>query len=215
MVPFVPQFLMTMMIKRLLVTWQHPEDSMLESGALLVNQDGERFCDEKVSPAREIAVANQAGKYAYMLLDRKLIEKFSAWPNFISTAQEIGYAYVDDYLRLRPDVTVKGETLVEVAGKRDIPVEKLAQAAAEGGLSEGPWVLMGPAKAYFTNTEGGVAINTRFEALDEDGTPIPGLYAIGQNGLSGLVLWGHGLHINWAMTSGRMVGKQLAKEQIR
>ena len=72
------------------------------------------------------------------------------------------------------------------------------------------WVLLGPAKAFFTTTEGGCAINQRFEVLDEAGEAIPGLYAVGQNGLGGQILWGHGLHIAWAMTSGRMVGEQLA-----
>ena len=38
----------------------------------------------------------------------------------------------------------------------------------------------------------------------------PGLYAVGQNGLSGMVLWGHGLHIAWAITSGRLAGRAVA-----
>ena len=70
---------------------------------------------------------------------------------------------------------------------------------------------MGPAKAYFTTTEGGAAINSSFQVLREDGTPIRGLYAVGQNGLGGQILWGHGLHIAWALTSGRLVGEVLAR----
>jgi fumarate reductase flavoprotein subunit len=211
-VPLMPQFLMSMMIKRLLVTWQHPENALFTEGAILINQNGERFCQETESPEREIEVANQPGKIAYILLDRRLIEKFSQWPNFISTAPKIGYAYVADYLKLRPDVAVRGMSLVEIARKRSIPLEHLQKSAEECGLTEGPWVLLGPAKAYFTTTEGGVVINKSFQAIDLEGNPIPGLYAIGQNGLGGQILWGHGLHIAWAMTSGRLVGKQLAKE---
>jgi fumarate reductase flavoprotein subunit len=211
-VPLMPQFLMSMMIKRLLVTWQHPENALFTEGAILINQNGERFCQETESPEREIEVANQPGKIAYILLDRRSIEKFSQWPNFISTAPKIGYAYVADYLKLRPDVAVRGMSLVEIARKRSIPLEHLQKSAEECGLTEGPWVLLGPAKAYITTTEGGVVINKRFQAIDLEGNPIPGLYAIGQNGLGGQILWGHGLHIAWAMTSGRLVGKQLAKE---
>ena len=77
------------------------------------------------------------------------------------------------------------------------------------GTASKTLVLLGPAKAYFTTTEGGVAIDRQFRALDMQDEPIPGLYAIGQNGLGGQVLWGHGLHIAWAMTSGRLVGRQL------
>jgi len=71
-------------------------------------------------------------------------------------------------------------------------------------------MLLGPAKAYFTTTEGGAAIDQQFQVLDQDDQPIPGLYAIGQNGLGGQILWGHGLHICWAITSGRLVGQMLS-----
>ena len=79
-------------------------------------------------------------------------------------------------------------------------------------LEDAPWMLLGPAKAYFTTTEGGAVINRQFQVIDQKGQPIPGLYAIGQNGLGGQILWGHGLHIAWAMTSGRLAGKLLAEK---
>ncbi len=72
------------------------------------------------------------------------------------------------------------------------------------------WIIFGPAKAYFTITEGGAAINRELQVLDHNGEPIEGLYAVGCNGLGGQVLFGHGLHIAWAMTSGRLVGRILA-----
>src|SRR5262245_46738365 len=48
-----PRWLMRAHIKRLLVTWQHPENSLFEDGAVLVNCRGERFCNERQWPARE------------------------------------------------------------------------------------------------------------------------------------------------------------------
>jgi fumarate reductase flavoprotein subunit len=220
LLPLVPRFLMTALIRRLLVTWQHPEDSLFDDGAVLVNTDGERFCDERQATERELAMARQPGKVAYIVLDEALIERYSAWPHFISTAPKIAYAYVQDYLKLRPDVAVSDSRLEQVAAARQIPAEALARAVAtaneerQGGelptLSGQRWALLGPAKAYFTTTEGGVAIDEGFRALDADDVPIAGLYAVGQNGLGGQILWGHGLHIAWAMTSGRLVGRQLA-----
>jgi fumarate reductase flavoprotein subunit len=59
-----------------------------------------------------------------------------------------------------------------------------------------------------------VDINQQFQALDEKGQPIPGLYAVGQNGLAGQIFWSHGLHICWAITSGRLAGKQLAESRL-
>jgi fumarate reductase flavoprotein subunit len=150
----------------------------------------------------------------------------------VSTAPEIAYAYVEDYLRLRPDIAVAGPTIAHVAGARGLPPGALEAAVADysasvggatptgvagtgvartGGrpLSGTRWVLLGPLKAYFTNTEGGVAIDRDLRVLDLSGRPIPGLYAAGQTGLGGMVLWAHGLHIAWALTSGRLVGSAL------
>ena len=224
LVPYVPQFLMTMMIQRLLVTWQHPENALFDDGAILVNQNGERFCDERAWPARELAIARQPGKLCYIVLDGRLIEKYNAWPHFISTAPKIGHAYVKDYLRLRPDVAAQAPQLAQAAAKRRIPVDTLQTTLAAvnhtraGGdlppLVGGPWAVLGPAKAYFTTTEGGAAINTHFQVLDAGGQPIPGLYAVGQTGLGGQILWGHGLHIAWAITSGRLLGEQLAEAAV-
>lgn len=84
------------------------------------------------------------------------------------------------------------------------------QQSGEPPLDETSWVLLGPAKAYFTTTEGGAAIDEQCRVLDAAGRIVPGLYAVGQNGLGGQVLWGHGLHIAWAMTSGRLCGRALA-----
>lgn len=216
MMPLVPKAIMNQVIKRQLVTWQHPEAALFDDGAILVNQKGKRFCDEKESPWREVAVARQAGKIAYILLDANLIEKYSEWPHFISTAPEIAYAYVEDYLKLRPDVAVAANNLETLARERGMDGAQLQMTVEEHNKKNTPklygdrWVLLGPCKAYFTTTEGGAAITEQMQVLDEDGKPVPGLYAVGQNGLGGQVLWGHGLHIAWAITSGRLVGRYLA-----
>jgi fumarate reductase flavoprotein subunit len=199
------------MIKRLLVTWQHPEDALFRDGAILVNQRGERFCDECQSPEREIAIAAQPDKWAYLLLNGELVELYSRWPHFVSTAPEIAYAYVQDYCRMRPDITVTSDQLETLAQRRGFPPDALRDSVEKASMpNRGPWVLLGPVKAYFTTTEGGATVDSQMRVLDAAGQPIPGLYAAGQNGLSGMVLWGHGLHIAWAITSGRLAGAAAA-----
>ena len=222
LLPLIPPFMINAMIRRLLVTWQHPENSLFDDGAILINREGRRFCDETLWPEREISVAAQPGKECFILLDRSLTDRYSQWPNFISTAPKIAYAYVADYLRLRPDVAIQSASLESIATQRGLSAKSLRQTIAETNeertasnrspLDDTQWTLLGPARAYFTTTEGGAAINQQFQALDNNGQPIPGLYAIGQTGLGGQILWGHGLHIAWAMTSGRLVGKQLARQ---
>lgn len=224
LLPVTPRWMLDAFIRRLLVTWQHPENALFDDGAILVNCEGHRFCDEQNWPEREIAVAAQPGKVAWILLDQQLVERYSRWPHFISTAPQIAYAYVADYLRLRPDVAIEARTLTELADRRELPREALAATVesfndddARGDrprLVGDRWVLLGPVKAWFTTTEGGAATDEQFQVLDSDGRPIPNLYAVGQNGLGGQVLWGHGLHIAWAITSGRLVGRQLAGRVI-
>jgi fumarate reductase flavoprotein subunit len=227
----LPKRVEAALVKRLLVTWQHPEDLLFTDGAILVNADGRRFVDELRSPDREVATAGQPGKMAYLLLDGRLVEQYSAWPHFISTAPDIAYAYVKDYQRLRPDVTAVASDLTAVVGVRGLDPGHLAatvdeynrqlragvpdpfgRAVGAPPLGPGPWALLGPVKAYFTTTEGGARITSRLEVVGADGRPIPGLYAVGQNGLGGMVLWGHGLHIAWALTSGRLGGREAMSE---
>jgi fumarate reductase flavoprotein subunit len=223
---FAPRWAMRAYIKRLLVTWQHPENSLFDDGAILVDCRGERFCDERQWPDRELAVARQPGKIGFIVLDGRLIERYSRWPHFISTAPDIAYAYVADYLRLRPDVSYRAKTLEELAARRGLGIGELqstvtafnnyvagksvdcyGRSGDQHSLEHGDWLLLGPVKGFFTTTEGGAAINRQFAVLDVEGRPIAGLYAVGQNGLGGMILWGHGLHIAWAMTSGRLAGK--------
>jgi succinate dehydrogenase/fumarate reductase flavoprotein subunit len=229
---FAPRWVMRAYIKRLLVTWQHPENSLFDDGAILVNSRGERFCNERQWPARELTVARQPGKIGYLLLDGRLIERYSHWPHFISTAPDIAYAYAADYLRLRADVSYRAKSLEELAARRSLDGGALqstvaafndyvAGKSADGfgrtgdqhSLQPGDWLLLGPVKAYFTTTEGGAAINQSFAVLDPAGRAIAGLYAVGQNGLGGMILFGHGLHIAWAMTSGRLAGKAMMQSR--
>ena len=229
LMPFAPKAIVNAIIKQQLVSWQHPENALFDDGAILVNQDGARFCNEKATPDRELAIAEQPGGHAYLLLDERCAARYGAWPHFISTAPQIAYAYVKDYLRLRPDVACEADSLDAVAEKRGIAPTVLRQSVAAyncyaGGESPDPfgrsgdtdslegghWVLLGPAKSYFTITEGSPRCTLDSQVIGADGAPIPGLYAVGQNGLNGQILFGHGLHIAWAITSGRLVGQRLA-----
>ncbi|MFT4692512.1 MAG: FAD-dependent oxidoreductase [Verrucomicrobiia bacterium] len=230
LLPWVPKFVVTAYIKRLLVTWQHPENALFDDGAILLNCDGRRFCNEKSWPDREIAIADQPHKLAYLLLDERVAERYAKWPHFISTAPKIAYAYANDYLKLRPDIAVAADSVAALARSRELNAENMLKTVAEFNavvrremadpfgrtddeheLSGSRWVLLGPACAYFTTTEGGAAIDESLRVLDQEGNSIEGLYAVGQTGLGGQILWGHGLHIGWALTSGRLVGKVLGR----
>jgi fumarate reductase flavoprotein subunit len=193
--PFVMQFLTTALA---------PSPSLFEAGALLVNRRGERFGDERDRPA--LRVPDQPGKVAYILLDRTLAARFSAWPDFISTAPGVAYAYVPDYRRNRPDVFTEAASIDALAAKLGMPPAALRASAGET-LATPPYVALGPVRSVFVHAEGGLAVDAQHRVLGADDRPIPGLYAAGSTGQGGLLLKGHGHHLAWAFVSGRRAGR--------
>lgn len=123
---FLPRKALERIIQSLLVTWQHPESSLLETGAILVNGEGRRFCNELTEP--ELAIPKQPGKVAYYVLDQSLAEVFSRWPHYISTAPGIAYAYLQDYERLRPDVYARAPSLAELANRIGVSATALEES---------------------------------------------------------------------------------------
>lgn len=220
---WAPAWLLRRVIRNLLVTWQHPEPIVFRVGGILINAEGNRFCDELDRPER--AVPRQPGQRAYIVLDGQAAAQLGSWPNFLSTAPNIAYAYLDDYRRDRGDIFREADSLPGLAQRLGCPPANLRAAidryndAALGRaedpfgralpgppLERPPFVALGPVKSYIVTTEGGLRLDEQMRVLDEAGSPIVGLYAAGSNGMGGQILWGHGLHIAWAMTSGRLAG---------
>jgi fumarate reductase flavoprotein subunit len=205
--PFVMSFVTTALA---------PSPGLFEEGALLVNKAGERFCDEREKPA--FAVPDQPGGIGYILLDRRLSERFSAWPYFISTAPGVAYAYVADYRRNRPDVFTSGADLEILARKLNMAGPALRDAVSASNkparnkplFGAGPYIALGPVRPVFVHAEGGLAVDSCHRVLGNGGEPIPGLYAAGSVGQGGLLLKGHGHHLAWAFASGRRAGRNAA-----
>ena len=228
--PLIPQRLLAAYVKRLLVTWTHPQDKLFTAGAILVNKEGRRFCNELDRPY--LHFFDQPDRVGYLILDAKVAAEFSAWPNYLSTAPDIAYAYLADYKRMRRDIYRDGPTVEDLALAANLPAaglrdtieavrrshknaldsaDPLRRKEWAAPFTQGPYIALGPAKAYIVMTEGGLVVDDHLRVLAaETGQPIPGLYAAGCNGMGGLVLYGHGLHIAWAITSGRLAGRHAA-----
>jgi fumarate reductase flavoprotein subunit len=187
--PFVMQFLTTALA---------PSPALFEAGAVLVNREGKRLGDERDRPAYR--VPDQPGKSAYIVIDGALARRFSAWPDFISTAPGVAYAYLPDYRRNRKDVYTEAPTLEALAGK-------LGMTALEASFTEPPFIALGPVRSVFVHAEGGLAVDEQHRVLGEGRRPIAGLYAAGSTGQGGLLLKGHGHHLAWAFVSGRRAGR--------
>lgn len=196
--PFILGFLTTALA---------PETRLFDKGALLVNAHGQLFRREGESLG--FAIARQPEKQAYALLDATAMETFSRWPNYVSTAPGVAYAYIDDYRRTRPDICTMGDTLKEVARLRGMDPERLRKSLGER-QTKPPYLLLGPIHSYVVLADGGLAVSSKMEVLDRGRRAIAGLYAAGSTGQGGLLLRGHGHHLAWAFVSGRIAGAQAA-----
>jgi succinate dehydrogenase/fumarate reductase flavoprotein subunit len=142
----------------------------------------------------------------------------------VSTAPGIAFAYLQDYEKTRPDLFHRGETLEALAGKLGMDAGTLqktvqtynasTEPSARGNrpeIGKGPYIVLGPVRNYINYTDGGLAINTALQVLGKDDVPIPRLYAAGATGQGGLLLKGHGNHLGWGFTSGRLAGQTAAR----
>ncbi len=224
---YVPAPLFRRILMMFLTTNLAPSPVFYEEGGILINKAGERFTNEVDQP--ELAIPQQPDRLAFFVLDERTAKKFSKWPHFVSTAPGIAYAYLSDYRSNRKDIYYRGDTLDELARKLGVPERNLAETVAAynsdvtrgrdsafgreplgQALTEPPFHALGPAKSWIIITEGGLAVTTRMEVLGSDNQPVPGLYAAGSNGQGGLLLEGHGNHLGWAFTSGRIAGRSAA-----
>jgi succinate dehydrogenase/fumarate reductase flavoprotein subunit len=227
----LPQAILRPFMMKFLTTALAPTPDLFKDGAMLVNQRGERFGNEQDRPAWRLP--EQPGKVGYIVLDSRLAQRYDKWPHFISTAPGIAYAYITDYRRNRPDVFAQAPTLAALAARLGMDAGALerslaehhtglrARASAAGAgpdtphaLEQAPFIALGPVRAVFVHSEGGLRVDTTHHVLDAGGAPIAGLFAAGSTGQGGLLLKGHGHHLAWAFVSGRRAGRFAAVEAL-
>jgi fumarate reductase flavoprotein subunit len=206
-----PPSVLAELAKPLLVAHMSPAEGLVRAGAVIVDKTGQRVgSDDDTVPALAADLAMRPGATGYLIGDESIAQRFSKFPDFISTAPGIAFAYFKDYERGRPDLVHWAADAAALATRLEMQTSALGSATTH--LS-GRLFALGPCNAMLTVTEGGASIDPKCQVLDRLGVAIPGLFAAGGNGQSGLMLKGHGLHLAWAMTSGRVAGLHAA--QIR
>lgn len=175
-----------------------------KTGGIVVNQNGERFCNETESnPAiREVALEEQPGAVQYDIFTDKIVEDLRA----ANGAYFYDAFFADETMR-GYHVVESAATLEELAAKIGVPAENLTKtvetynAAVEAGASdefgrlydgtvntynlgtnkiEGDKFYAVRLHALCVMTLGGVTANANMQVLDEAGNAIPGLYAAGE-----------------------------------
>ena len=174
-----------------------------KTGGIVVNQNGERFCNETESnPApREVALEEQPGAVQYDIYTDKILADLAATgQNFFMAAYFAGPE------SLGAHVMYSGNTIEELAAAINVPAENLKKtieeynAAVEKGEPdqfgrefnvsntynlatnkvEGDKYYAIRLHALCVMTLGGVTVNNNMQVTDEAGNVIPGLYAAGE-----------------------------------
>jgi succinate dehydrogenase/fumarate reductase flavoprotein subunit len=215
----LPPSLLRPFLMSFLTTALGASPELYRRGAILVNRSGERYTDELGKP--NLDTAKQPERMAWIMFDQPVAQQFAAWPNYISTAPGVAYAYLEDYRRNRSDIYHRSDTLHGLARSMGVPEAALARSVEEynargrgnrPALGTAPFYALGPVRSYVIFTDGGLKVSERLEVLRGDGSIIPGLYAAGSVGQGGLLLEGHGHHLGWAFISGRIAGRHAAFE---
>jgi len=202
-----PPQILRRFVTSLLVAHMNPSEQLFEHGAIVVDREGRRV--EGTPLAAGLSMRPEAS--GHIVADATVKERFSSAPHFISTAPGIAYAYWGDYQRGRPELVHEASTLDDLARGIGVPEANLREAASS--LTVPPFYALGPVVSMLTVTEGGLVTDASCRVLDEEGEALDGLYAAGGTGQGGMLLKGHGLHIAWALTSGRVAGESASRRE--
>ncbi|MCI8473989.1 MAG: flavocytochrome c [Oscillospiraceae bacterium] len=151
-------------------------------GAILVNQEGQRFCDE-VGTRDAVSAAElvQTGSYAYLIVDQRMAEASDVIAGYIKK----GYATLGDTPgQLAESLEIPAEAFTDtidrwnaaVAAGRDGDFGRTSFAAP---LDTAPYYAIRVAPGVH-HTMGGVKIDPTAQVLDSKDIPIPGLFAAGE-----------------------------------
>jgi len=199
-----PKWMLKPLVRSLMIANMSPSERLFEAGAVLVASTGQLLDSSR--PAQ--SVAHTVDRTGYIVMSAQIAKQFSSLPNYISTAPGIAYAFFNDYARGRPDLLHSAENANSLAVA--LGMDELSLGSALRGVAKTPLVALGPVQAMLTTTEGALSVDEKCQVLDINNTVLAGLYAVGCMGQGGMLLRGHGLHLAWAFTSGRIAGNLAA-----
>lgn len=184
-------------------------------GAILVNQQGERFYNElETRDNVSAAITALEEKYAYLIFDSALADRAKQVDFYKEQGVVIEGKTIED---LANEIDMKPETLNETLDTWNKAVKEKSdsafkrETAMDYDLTKGPYYAIKIAPGIH-HTMGGVKINTQTQVLKKDDSVIKGLYAAGEvtGGIHGKNRIG-GNAVADIMVFGRQSGTQSAK----
>ena len=151
-------------------------------GAILINEEGQRFIDEvgtrDVVSAAEIA---QTGSYSWLVVDQAMVDASSVIQGYIKKGYTVtGETYEELGKAMGVDEAAFAETMNTWNGYVDAKNDPdFGRTSFANKLDTAPYYAI-KVTAGVHHTMGGLTINTNTEVLKEDGSVIPGLFAAGE-----------------------------------
>lgn len=151
-------------------------------GAILINEEGQRFIDEvgtrDVVSAAEIA---QTGSYSWLVVDQAMVDASSVIQGYIKKGYTVtGATYEELGKAMGVDAAAFAETMEKwngyVEAKND---PDFGRTSFANPLNTAPYYAV-KVTAGVHHTMGGLKINANTEVLNEKGEDIPGLFAAGE-----------------------------------
>ena len=151
-------------------------------GAILINEEGQRFIDEvgtrDVVSAAEIA---QTGSYSWLVVDQAMADASSVIQGYIKKGYTVtGATYEELGKAMGVDAAAFAETMEKwngyVEAKND---PDFGRNSFANPLNTAPYYAV-KVTAGVHHTMGGLKINANTEVLNEKGEVIPGLFAAGE-----------------------------------
>ena len=151
-------------------------------GAILVNQEGERFYDE-VSTRDKVSAAEfeQTGGYAWLIVDSRMSDASNVIQGYINK----GYAVSGEtYEELAEAIGAPAEVFAATMEKWNACVEAkedpdFGRTAFANPLDQAPYYAI-KVQPGVHHTMGGIKINSNAQVIDTDGNVIPALFAAGE-----------------------------------
>lgn len=150
-------------------------------GAILVNEEGERFYDE-VSTRDKVSDAEnqQTGGHAWLIVDQKMYDASAVIQGYVSKGWCVTGDTAED---LAKEMNIDPATLAETIEKWNSYVEKKEDPdfgrTSFAEKLEGPYYAL-TVQPGIHHTMGGLKIDSSAAVLTESGEAIPGLFAAGE-----------------------------------
>ncbi len=161
-------------------------EKMRSLGAILVNQEGNRFCNDlSTRDAVSAAELEQTGGYAYIIFDQNLVDHNKSAQEYINKGMA---AEGQTYEELAQNMGLEGEAVQNFVQTMDkwnasvaagVDEEYGRNNGMDDDLSTAPFYAIQIAPGIH-HTMGGIKINPEAQVIDTDGNVIPGLFAAGE-----------------------------------